>query len=242
MKSGLAIVAAALASLLVGYYLGQNSAGSAPSGDVTAQLEAIQADLAELKKARPAAAPEPRRRAGPDPNKVHQVKVDGSPSKGAADAKVTIVEFSDFQCPYCSRVGPTLARLLDEYPEDVRIVYKHLPLSFHKQALPAAKASMAADRQGKFWEFHDELFKVQRQLTDEKFMEIAGQLGLDMKKFEQDYKSAEVATQVAQDMSEARRLGVTGTPGFFVNGRFLSGARPYESFKEMVDAALAADA
>lgn len=237
MKTGLAIVAAALASLLVGYYLGQQSGG--PPTDVSEQLAQIQSDLEELKKARPAApAAQPRRRTGPDPDKIHQVKVDGSPFKGVADAKVTIVEFSDFQCPYCGRVGPTLARLLEEYPDDVRIVYKHLPLSFHKQALPAAKASMAAERQGKFWEFHDELFKNQRSLTDEKFMEIAKSLGLDTERFEKDYKSAEVATQVAQDMTEARRLGVTGTPGFFVNGRFLSGARPYESFKEMVDAAL----
>ena len=79
-------------------------------------------------------------------NEGHYGDVDGSPTKGAANAKVTIVEFSDFQCPYCGRVGPTLARLLEEYPDDVRIVYKHLPLSFHKQALPAAKASMAAER------------------------------------------------------------------------------------------------
>ena len=239
MKTGLSIVGAALVSLLVGFYLGQQVSGP-PSADLSAQLEAIQGDLAELKKARPAAPPQQaRRRTGPDPDKIHQVKVDGSPTKGAANAKVTIVEFSDFQCPYCGRVGPTLARLLEEYPDDVRIVYKHLPLSFHKQALPAAKASMAAERQGKFWEFHDELFKNQRQLTDERFVEIAKSLGLDTKKFEEDYRSAEVATQVAQDMNEARRLGVTGTPGFFVNGKFLSGARPYDAFKEAVEEALA---
>jgi protein-disulfide isomerase len=241
MKAGLAIVAAALAGLLVGFYVGQRSAQ--PGDDVTARLEAIQQEIAELKSARPVApTPPPRRRTGPDPDEIHQVKIDDSPVRGAEDARVTIVEFSDFQCPYCGRVGPTLERLLEEYPDELRIVYKHLPLSFHERALPAAKASVAAGEQGRFWEFHDALFENQKELTDEKFMEIAASLGLDTEQFQRDYQSVETATRVAQDMNEARRLGVTGTPGFFVNGRFLSGARPYESFEAMVDAALEGDA
>lgn len=235
MNNALAIVGAALASLMVGFYLGQQSA--APAEDLTPQLAAIQSSIDELKKA-PAAAQPARRRTGPDPDKIHEVKVGGSPSKGVAEAKVTIVEFSDFQCPYCGRVGPTMTRLLKEYPDELRVVYKHLPLSFHQQALPAAKASVAAGRQGKFWEFHDLLFQNQRELGDEKFTELASSLGLDIAKFDADYKSSEVAREVASDMSEARRLGVTGTPGFFVNGKFTSGAKPFESFKAMVDEAL----
>ena len=231
MKTGLAIVAAAIVGLLAGYFIGFNSA--TPPADLFDTLAEIQSGIEELKATKPAAAP--ARRTGPDPNKIHQVKVGDSPVKGAAEARVTIVEFSDFQCPYCGRVSPTLTRLLEEYPDDVRIVYKHLPLSFHSNALPAAKASAAAGRQGKFWEMHDELFLNQRALSEAKFVELAGKLGLDVERFQEDFKSAPVATEVAQDMSEARRLGVTGTPGFFVNGRFSSGAKPYESFKAMVD-------
>ncbi|HKJ23949.1 MAG TPA: thioredoxin domain-containing protein [Myxococcota bacterium] len=237
MKTGFAIVAAALVGLLVGYAMGRDSARMPEGLDAT--LAQMQADIAALKEARPA-APTPRRPSGPDPDKIHDVEIGESPVRGAADAKVTIVEFSDFQCPYCGRVKPTLTKLLEEYPDDVRVVYKHLPLSFHKDALPAAKAAVAAGKQGKFWEMHDALFEHQRELGDETYLEIARELGLDVEQFEKDYKSAPVATEVAHDMNEARRLGVTGTPGFFVNGRFASGARPYESFKAMVDQALAA--
>jgi len=231
MKTGFAIVAAAVIGLLAGYFIGHNTAR--PPDDLFATLAEIQSDLADLKKAQPAVPT--RRRTGPDPNKIYEVKVSGAPFRGPKDAKVTIVEFSDFQCPYCGRVHPTLERLLKEYPDDVRLVYKHLPLSFHKGALPAAKAAAAAGRQGKFWEMHDELFQNQGELSDAKFVELARSLGLDVDRFQQDYKSAAVATEVAQDMNEARRLGVTGTPGFLVNGRFSSGAKPYESFKAMVD-------
>jgi len=236
MKTGLAIVVAALAGLLVGYWVGRDSAR--PDPELTATLERIESEVAELKKA-PTPPPTPtRRRTGPDPDEIHEVEIGDSPVRGAADAPVTIVEFSDFQCPYCGRVGPTLERLLEEYPGQVRVVYKHLPLSFHEHALPAAKAAVAAGRQGKFWEMHDALFASQRQLGEEKYRELAEELGLDVEQFERDYKSEEVAMEVAQDMNQARKLGVTGTPGFFVNGRFSSGAKPYQSFKTMVDAAL----
>jgi len=234
MKTGLAIVVAAVIGLLAGYFIGHNSAR--PPDDLFATLAEIQSDLADLKKAQPVAPT--RRRTGPDPDKIYEVKINGAPVRGPQDAKVTIVEFSDFQCPYCGRVSPTLERLLKEYPEDVRLVYKHLPLSFHKGALPAAKAAVAAGRQGKFWQMHDELFQNQGDLSEAKFVELAGGLGLDVERFREDYRSAAVATEVAQDMNEARRLGVTGTPGFFVNGRFSSGAKPYESFKALVDQAL----
>jgi protein-disulfide isomerase len=236
MKTGLAIVVAAVIGLLAGYWLGRDAAR--PDENLSETLAAIQGDLEALKNAPPPAPAPTRRRTGPDPNKIHQVEIDGSPVRGAADGKVTIVEFSDFQCPYCGRVDPTLDRLLEEYPDDVRIVYKHLPLSFHANALPAAKAAVAAGMQGKFWEMHDALFANQKQLGEEKYLELARELGLDVEKFQADYKSAAVATEVAQDMNEARRLGVTGTPGFFVNGRFSSGAKPYESFKAMVEAEL----
>jgi predicted DsbA family dithiol-disulfide isomerase/predicted RNA-binding protein with TRAM domain len=151
------------------------------------------------------------------------------------DAKVAIVEFSDFQCPFCSRVGPTLTRINQEYPEDVKVVFKHLPLSFHNKAMGAAQAAEAAGKQGKFWEMHDLLFQNQRALSDEKYLEWAGQLSLDVEKFNKDMASAEVKNQIESDKREASKLGVTGTPGFFINGRFLSGARPFDSFKTIID-------
>lgn len=236
MKTGFAIVIAAVVGLLAGYWIGRDSAR--PDAGIAETLAQIQADVAKLQEARPAPPP-PRRPTGPDPDEIHDVKIGDSPFKGPADAKVTIVEFSDFQCPYCGRVTPTLEQLLEEYPDEVRVVYKHLPLSFHPHALPAAKASVAAGRQGKFWEMHDRLFENQRQLSEEKYVEIAREIGLDVERFLEDYKSEAVAAEVAQDMNEARRLGVTGTPGFFVNGRFSSGAKPYASFKAMVEEALA---
>jgi protein-disulfide isomerase len=229
------MLAVAALSFAAGYQIARQTT---PRGELEQKLAAIQGDLAALKKAPPqAAAAQPRRR-GPDPDKVYEVAVGKSPAKGPANAPVTIVEFSDFQCPYCSRVGPTLQKVLEDYPKDVRVVYKHYPLSFHKQALPAAKASAAAGRQGKFWEMHDLLFQNQRELNEAAFKGYAQQLGLDVAQFEKDYASPGVAQEVEADMTLARSLGVTGTPGFFVNGRFLSGAQPYSAFKTKIDAEL----
>jgi protein-disulfide isomerase len=236
MRIALAMLAVAALSFAAGYEIARQTT---PKGGLEQQLAAIQSDLAVLKKAPPqAAAAAPQRRRGPDPDKVYEVAAGKSPAKGPANASVTIVEFSDFQCPYCSRVGPTLQKVLDDYPKDVRVVYKHYPLSFHKQALPAAKASAAAGRQDKFWEMHDLLFKNQRELNEAAFKGYAQQLGLDVAQFEKDYASPGVAEEVEADMALARTLGVTGTPGFFVNGRFLSGAQPYSAFKTKIDAEL----
>jgi len=117
----------------------------------------------------------------------------------------------------------------------VKIVFKHLPLAMHKQAPAAHAAAEAAHRQGRFWEMHDLIFANQRQLTAEKFYEHAATLNLDVEQFKKDYLSAEVKKAVDADAKEAGRLGVTGTPGFFINGRFLSGAKPFDAFKEVID-------
>ncbi|NJK88284.1 MAG: thioredoxin domain-containing protein [Myxococcales bacterium] len=123
-----------------------------------------------------------------------------------------MVEFSDFQCPFCSRVNPTIAEILKTYGDKVQVQFRHQPLSFHPRALPAAKASMAAHGQGKFWEYHDKLFANQQNLNDEDFVRYAKELGLDAKKFEADMKSDEVAKVVARDQTDAGRYGATGTP------------------------------
>ncbi len=121
----------------------------------------------------------------------------------------------------------------------MRRVFKHLPLGIHPQAAPAAYASEAAHRQGKFWEMHDLIFENQRQLNDQKYLDYAKQIGLDTERFQKDAKSSAVLSRVEADTAEAGKLGVTGTPAFFINGRFLSGAQPFESFKRLIDEELA---
>ncbi len=117
----------------------------------------------------------------------------------------------------------------------MKIVFKHLPLRMHKNAKSAAAATEAAHLQGKFWEMHDLVFQNQRQLSAEKYYELAGTLGLDSAKFKKDFASLEIRRTVEADQQEAGKLGVTGTPAFFVNGLFLSGAKPFEAFKEVID-------
>jgi|SRR5262245_48751530 len=173
---------------------------------------------------------------GPDPNKIHTVAIAGAQAKGPETAPITIVEFSDFQCPFCRRVEPTLKQIETTYKEHVRIVWKHLPLSFHKDAAGAALAAEAAAKQGKFWEFHDRLFADQTKLGSDDLKQHAKDLNLDMKRFEADLQnSGEDQKKIDTDVAEANALGIQGTPGFFINGRFISGAQPYEVFAKIID-------
>jgi protein-disulfide isomerase len=174
-------------------------------------------------------------------DKVHTLTHEGSPILGDPNAPVKVYEFSDFQCPYCSRVGPAVKDLQKAYGKDVAIVFKHFPLSFHKEALPAAKASMAAMEQGKFWEYHDKLFTVQKQLrgaTAEKFVGWAVELGLDKAKFEASFKDPKWDAKVKADMEEGRKAGLRGTPTVYINGRRFQPQRGYSvpSFKSVIDA------
>jgi protein-disulfide isomerase len=200
----------------------------------------LEQSFTALKAAKPAAAP--ARAAAPsgkpDPAKIYKVAVGDAPFKGPAKADITIVEFTDFQCPFCSRVGPTLAKIQEEYGDQVRIVFKHMPLSFHAQAPGAHAAAEAAKIQGKFWEMHDKIFANQRDLAVATLERYAQEIGLDIEKFKKDVASKAVKDQVAADTRQASSLGVTGTPGFFINGRFLSGAQPFSSFKRVIDAEL----
>jgi protein-disulfide isomerase len=168
-----------------------------------------------------------------------KVEIGSSPVMGKADAKVTIVEFSDFQCPFCSRGKAIVDEVAKQYGDKVKVVFKHLPLPMHSQAEPAARASIAAQNQGKFWEMHDLLFENQQNLNEEEYKKFAKQLGLDMAKFEADYKSDKAAKQVQEDMKLATSLGVNGTPGFFINGVELQGAQPPQVFKKIIDRWLA---
>ena len=202
----------------------------------TAELSKVLVAINEARPAAPAApAPAAARAGRPDPNKHYSVNTKGSPRRGPEKAQLEVVEFSDFQCPFCSRVNPTLNQINEEYGDQVAIVFKHLPLRMHSKAPAAHAAAEAAHRQGKFWEMHDLIFANQRELTQQKYEEYAQQIGLDMDRFRKDAASPAVKKKVDADAAEAARLGVTGTPGFFVNGRFVSGAKPFESFKQLID-------
>lgn len=176
------------------------------------------------------------------PPPVYRAPVDlaGAPSRGPEDARVTVVEFSDFHCPFCKRVQPTLTALLAKYPKDVRLVYKHMPLDqLHPQARRAAEASWCAQQQGRFWEYHDLLYEGGPDGSEPTLEALAGRAGLDLTKYQQCMASGEAARVVQQHVAEGERFGVTGTPGFFVNGRFVNGAVPLETFVQIVDEELA---
>ncbi len=169
------------------------------------------------------------------------VKIDigKSPVKGPKDAKVAVIAFSDFQCPYCSKGKSIMDDLVKMYPKDVKVVFKNLPLDFHPQAMPAAKAAHAAGIQGKFWEMHDLLFDNQKSLADSYYEEAAKTIGLDIEKFKKDFAAPETEEAVKADKELAGKLGVQGTPNFFVNGVNLRGAYPVEEFKKVIDKWLA---
>ena len=165
------------------------------------------------------------------------VKIDigKSPVKGPAGAKVTIVEFSDFQCPYCKRGHDTMDEVLKAYPKDVKVAFKHYPLPFHKEAEPASRAAYAAQQQGKFWEYHDVLFNNQDKLGADFYLATAKELKLDEAKFKADMNSEAAGKQVKEDSEIGSKNGIQGTPGFFVNGVAVKGAYPASHFKQIVD-------
>ena len=171
----------------------------------------------------------------PDPAVNYAVPADGRPAFGPADALVTIIEYSDFQCPFCSRVNPTMKQIKETYPKDVRIVFRQLPLSFHDRARPAAKAALAAAQQGKFWEMHDLLFTNQKALDDKSLETYASQIpGINLDQWKKDLADPKLETMVKEDETIAAKFGANGTPAFFVNGRFLSGAQPFEEFDKLI--------
>ena len=182
-------------------------------------------------------APSPSAPSAPPPAQVRKVPVpDSAPSKGPKTAKVTIVAWSDFQCPFCSRVVPTLKQIEDTYAKDVRIVFRHQPLPFHNNAKIAAEASMAAHEQGKFWPMHDKLFANQQALDRGSLEKYAQELGLDMGKFKAALDSGKFRAQVEADSAQGNEVGANGTPTFFINGREFVGAQPFEAFKQVIEA------
>ncbi len=164
----------------------------------------------------------------------------GSPLRGPKDAPVTVVAFSDFQCPFCARGRKTMAKLQQRYPKGVRLVYKYFPLPFHPQAMDAAKAAVAAQKQGQFWQMHDFLFDHQREFRSHAgdfehwIADQAALMGMDEQQFVQDYEAPQTAARIDQDKKLGDRVGVRGTPHFFVNGERVRGAKPLAAFDEVV--------
>jgi len=177
----------------------------------------------------------------PDPDPVFcAVPLDGAPLRGNADAPVKMVEFADFECPYCRAVESTLRSLLQERPDDVALAFRHLPSGGHPHALAAALSGVCAQDQGLFWELHDAMIEPGAALDDNALLAYAAGVGLDTDLWQECRRSEDAYTRVETDLQMAAEANVTGTPTFFINGRALIGAQPLETFLESVDDAKAA--
>ncbi len=226
MKTGAAFVGflfSAVVGAAVGYSVGVGQGGAPAKAKKTAAA-----------KAKPSKAP-----GGNTKSDIFNVPVRDAFAKGPKDALVTIVEFSDFQCPFCSRVNPTLKQVTDTYGKDVRIAFKHQPLPFHREAPLASEYALAAGQQGKFWEMHDKLFANQKALQPAQLDKYAEELGLDVGKVKAYIESGAGKKMIQADQAQARKIGATGTPAFFINGEKLVGAQPFAKFKEVIDRQLA---
>ena len=198
-----------------------------------AELSAIKSELGNVGKA--PAAPKPPKPRGPKPDATYKIALGDAYVKGPDTAKITIVEWSDFQCPYCKKVVPTLDQLQKDYGDEVRVAFKHNPLGNHPRAMPAALAAEAAGKQGKFWEMHDKLFENNRALSDDDLVGYAKELGLDEARFRKDMADPALRKKIEAQQNESNKLKVSSTPAFFVNGRYVRGAQPLANFKKLID-------
>ncbi len=164
-----------------------------------------------------------------------EVSVDDDPSMGTPGAPITLIEFSEFQCPFCKRTRPTIDKILETYKDKVHYVFRDFPLSFHKQAPMAAKAANCAGEQDKYWDYNHMLFENQREIAPENLKTYAENLKLNMKKFDECLASDKGDKEIEKDTQDGMQAGVSGTPAYFINGIFLSGAQPFENFKEIID-------
>lgn len=163
------------------------------------------------------------------------VQSEGHPEVGPKDAPITIVEFSDFQCPFCKKAEPALKEVREKYGDKVKLVYMDFPLGFHQHAMDAAMAGRCAGEQGKFWPMHDQMFDDQGKLSAGDLKNSAKKAGLDTAKFDDCFKSGKYKSAIEGDLAQGQKLDVNGTPAFFVNGRPLSGAQPFSAFSEIID-------
>ncbi len=198
--------------------------------------DAIQAHIAKLTKSSPVEVYFKK------PKVDIQVEVGDSPTFGSKDAKVTIVEFSDFECPFCGKAAATVSEIKKKYGDKVRVAFKHFPLPMHSNAKPASEASLCVRELNEkaFWKFHDTAFKNQQALDAANLEKYAKEAGVDVAKFKECVASKRFAGAVEKDLQYGEKLGVRSTPTFFVNGQLLSGALPIESFSEVIDEELEA--
>jgi len=162
----------------------------------------------------------------------------GRPERGPKTAAVTIIEFSDYECPFCKKAEESVQQVLKTYGDKVRFIYRDFPLDIHADARPAAEAAHCANAQNKFWEYHDKLITSQ-DLSADKLKTLADEVKLDRAKFDECVAKQQFKADIDKDISDGADVGVTGTPAFFINGRMLSGAEPFEKFKEIIDEELA---
>ncbi|HLL02893.1 MAG TPA: thioredoxin domain-containing protein [Myxococcaceae bacterium] len=224
------VIVALVVGLVLGFF-----GGKATSGSKSAEGGSPTAAVGNPSQAAQAAAPTPARPGRQADPTVFKVPIEDSPVKGSADALITIVEFSDYQCPFCSRAHTTVQKLQEEYGNKVRVVMKQNPLSFHPRAKPAAVAAMAAGEQGKYWEYHDKLFANAKALEDADLEKYAKEIGLDMNRWKKDLGNTKYQQIIDRDQALAGQLGANGTPAFFINGRLLSGAQPIDNFRTLIN-------
>jgi protein-disulfide isomerase len=233
------VVLAFMVGILVGYVAWGRGAAAVAANPQTAANDVAQA-AGDVVTA-PTAQPQYVR---------YDIPTDGYPSLGPDDAPITIVEFSDYQCPFCSRFHEeTYKALLDAYPNQIRFVYRNLPLSFHQNAQMSAEAALCAGDQNKYWEMHDVLFSNQASLNNAEGTKLdqaayngyAEGLGLDVPTFETCMTSHKFAQFIDDDMAFSQNLGVQSTPTFFINGLAIVGAQPLANFKELIDKELAGE-
>jgi protein-disulfide isomerase len=234
MKNRLTWLAVCLALTLAGC----SNQAEKDLAEIRAKQDEILAKLTALENKVAAARP-----AGPAPedfDKVYEIGINDSPVRGDANGPVTIVEFSDFQCPFCARAAPLIDEVLKKYPKGVRFVYKQFPLPMHAAARPASHWSMAAQEQGRFWEMHDVLIKNQPTLDPAKAADYAREAGLDVPRFKRDLEKnlADYNKRIDAEMALGTNVDVRGTPTLFIGGKKVR-VRTLEGMSAMIDAELA---
>ena len=165
----------------------------------------------------------------------YNVDIGDAPFKGPKDAPVTIIEFSEYQCPFCKVAEPTLEKIMETYKDKIKLVYKHNPLPNHENAFLASEAAVEAARQGKFWEMHKKLYENQQNLKMENLIKYAEEIKLDIESFKKNLNDHKHENYIRDNMKQASSVGAKGTPTFFINGRKLVGAQPFEAFKDVIE-------
>jgi protein-disulfide isomerase len=208
---------------------------------VNQNIQTLTTAIGKIEITAPSGNPSPTPQPSPQPIpqlEVVDVSEDDDAVRGSANAQVTIIEFSDYECPFCARAAPTVEQILDTYGDQVKFIYRDFPLGFHANAQKAAEAAECAGEQGKYYEYHDKLFDTQA-LDLVSLKQHAADLGLDTTAFNSCLDNGDMASEVQKDFSDGQAAGVSGTPTFFINGKKLVGAQPFSAFKPLIDAELA---